>query len=134
MIIVRNFDSADTGRIAALHRTQGLDYALPDLEARSMLVRTVIEENGIVTHALFLRKTAEAYWIFDHKASSRKNTLGRMLMLEREVLPMARGAGFEDIHAFIPPELAEKKSFDQMLLNKFKWERMLWPVYRKPIL
>jgi hypothetical protein len=133
MIFVRHYDARDAVAVKELYIAQGADYELPDFEQPQFVVRTVIEEDSIVTHALFLRKTAEAYWLFNPRTASRVNTIGRMFMLQKEVVPLAKQAGFTDVHAWLPPAIAERKAFDKMLIEKFRWERMLWPVYRKPL-
>lgn len=126
MILIRHYGAEDLQQIQALHAKQGLAYALPSPEADSMLVRTVVEENGQVTHAALLRKTAEAYWIFDPTARKREKA-GRLLMLHREVASQARQAGFEDVHCWLPEALA--KTFEKTLF-RLGWEKPLWTCYR----
>lgn len=126
-IVIRPYHPEDEGQIKDLHRIQGHDYPLPDLSSNMAI--TVVEENGIVTHALALRKTAEAYWIFDPKAPQR-DIVGRMLILNKEVPRKARLLGFNDVFCWVPPKVAEVKSFDSMLLN-MGWVKPLWTCYTR---
>jgi hypothetical protein len=131
MIFLRHYGDSDEERVKELHKMQGLAYELPSLKAPSMLVRSVVEENGIITHAAFLRKTAEAYWIFD-PSQSRRQRLGRMLALTREMTILAKQAGFEDVQAWLPPELASDKKLDLTMLNQ-GWKKPLWTCYAKEL-
>jgi len=132
MIFVRHYTEADLDEVKRLHERQGLSYELPDLHADTMLVQAVIEEEGTITHAAFLRKTAEAYWLFDPTRQSRKQRLGRLVMLHKELTQIAKNAGFEDVHAWLPPELAGNKCLD-LTMKRFGWERMHWQPYRYPL-
>lgn len=127
MILVRHYGMEDLAQVQLLHVRQGLAYTLPDPEAPSMLVRTVVEEAGEVTHAVLLRRTAEAYWIFDPAARKRVRA-GRLLMLHKEVAQLAGQAGFEDVHCWVPPEVATK-TFEKTLF-RLGWEKPLWTCYR----
>jgi hypothetical protein len=120
----------DLPEVKALHQAQSLDYALPDLDAAGMLVRCVIEENGRVTHAAFLRKTSEAYWIFN-PAETKRERLGRMLALSAEMMAPAARAGIEDVHAFLPPQILDKKLHNTLLY--LGWEKPSWTCYSRKV-
>lgn len=126
---VRPYCDTDLGAVLELHRRQGLDYALPDLD--KMAVGCVIEEGQHITHALFLRPTCEAYWMFRPDAEWKRQTLARLLVLHKEVIPAAVAVGFEDIHCWIPPTVLDKKLHGTML--KLGWEQPLWTCYRRDI-
>lgn len=129
MIFVRPYTEADLEEIKTLHKEQGLDYELP---TELLPASAVIEENGKITHALLLRMTSEAYWLFDPKTQTRRQRLGRMLMLRKEVSFVAKQIGLEDVHAWLPPQMSENKCMNATLL-KIGWERMLWQPYRYPL-
>lgn len=129
-MIVRPYSSEDFEQVKALHAKQGLAYDLPDLDAPSMLVRCVIEESGKVTHAAFLRKTSEAYWLFDAE-QTRRERVGNLLILSREMALPAKRAGFEDVHAFLPPEIVTK-SLHRTLLY-LGWEKPEWVCYSRRV-
>jgi hypothetical protein len=129
-MLIRPYVADDRDAVKALHHEQGLAYELPDLEAPSMLVRAVIEEEGRITHAAFLRKTCEAYWIFSPDERKR-DRLGKMLALSKEMLKPAERAGLEDVHAFLPPAIATT-SLDRTLLN-LGWVKPLWVCYSRKV-
>lgn len=129
-MLIRPYMREDFPEVKALHGVQGLEYELPDLDARSMLVRCVIEENGRVTHAAFLRKTSEAYWIFD-PGESRRERLGKLLALSKEMITPAERAGLEDVHAFLPPAILTTKLHNTLL--RLGWEKPLWTCYSRKV-
>jgi hypothetical protein len=129
-MLVRPYIASDAEAVKALHHKQGLEYELPDLEAPGMLVRAVIEEDGEITDAAFLRKTSEAYWLFD-PASAKRDRLGKMLVLSKELVGPAARAGFEDVHAFLPPHIVDTK-LDRTLL-RLGWVHPLWTCYSRKV-
>lgn len=132
-MLIRPYMREDLPEVKGLHQLQGFDYELPDLDAKPMLVRSVIEEHGRVTHAVFLRKTCEAFWIFN-PAESKRERLGKFLVFSKELLgeggPADR-AGFEDLHAFLPPKIVNEQ-LHRTLLN-LGWEKPLWPCYSRKV-
>ena len=129
-MIVRPYSSEDFEQVKALHARQGLEYELPDLEAPSMLVRCVIEEEGKVTEAAFLRKTSEAYWLFD-PAESRRERLGKLLVLSREMVEPAKRANIDDVHAFLPPQVLNN-CLHRTLLH-LGWFKPEWVCYSRNV-
>lgn len=129
-ITIRHYGKDDFNAVAALHAKQGLDYAMPDLDSDNMLVRVVIEDEGRITHAVLLRKTCEAYWIFDPTADRVRERLQKFFMIHKEVIPQARIAGFEDMHCWLPPHLAERKALDGTMM-RLGWSRPLWTCYNR---
>ena len=129
-MLVRPYIAADHDAVKALHQKQGLAYELPDLEAPSMLVRAVIEQDGEITDAAFLRKTSEAYWLFD-PVTLKRDRLGKLLVLSKELMGPAGRAGFEDVHAFLPPHLVDVK-LDRTLL-RLGWVHPLWTCYSRKV-
>lgn len=97
---------------------------------RPFPVRAVVEEEGQITHAVFLRKTSEAYWIFS-PAESKRERLGKLLAISRELVRPADRAGIEDVHAFIPPQVIDVK-LDRTLLN-LGWVKPLWTCYTRRV-
>lgn len=129
-MLVRPYMREDFSEVKALHAAQGFEYELPDLDAPSMLVRAVVEENGRVTHAAFLRKTSEAYWIFN-PGESKRERLARLLVLSKELVAPAARAGLEDVHAFLPPQIVDTK-LHRTLLNR-GWVKPLWVCYSRKV-
>lgn len=131
-MIVRHYSESDLEQVKALHAKQGLAYELPDLEAPGMLVRVVVEENGLIQHAAFLRKTAETYWLFDPDEPKR-DRLGKLLALHKEMNGAAKRVGLEDAHCWIPPEVAADKLTDRTM-QTLGWERPLWVSYCRKVI
>jgi hypothetical protein len=129
-IIIRPSTKKDEPRIVALHKSQGLDYDLPDM--RTIVVGSVIEEEGEITNVVLLRRTCEAYWIFDPK-QTRRERLGRLFMFHKELVNSAKRAGLEDIHAWIPPEVASNVAFNNMMIEKLGWVKPLWTCYSREV-
>jgi hypothetical protein len=125
-MIVRNYNESDLGAVLDLHRRQGLDYTLPELD--KMAVGCVIEEGGNITHALFLRPIHEAMWLYDPSREWKRQTLGRLLVLHKEVEIMAQNQGVEEVDCWIPPQVLDRKMDATML--KLGWEKPLWTCYR----
>lgn len=122
MILVRPFEEADRGRINEIFQAQKLEYDAPDWG--KILVSAVVEVDGKITMAAFLRKTAETYFVMDGRAGRKRDRVGQLLMLHRELLIPARRVGFEDVHCWLPPEM--EKDFGKLLMH-FGWVRPLWP-------
>lgn len=127
-VVIRAYGPGDEAQVKDLHRAQGHDYSLPDLADAHV---TVIEETGVITHVLALRRTTEAYWIFDPKDRHR-DIVGRMLLLNKEVPRLARQLGYHDVFCWIPPNVSDVKSFDSLLLN-MGWTKPLWTCYARDI-
>jgi hypothetical protein len=124
-IVCRPYGSDDADRVKALHASQKLDYPLPDLEAEQFLVRCVLEEDGIVTAAAFLRKVANAYYIADPANGSKREKLGKLFILRRELTAAAQRAGFNEVEAFVPPDMEKFGN----LLTRLGWKKNFWPCY-----
>lgn len=129
-MLIRPYMREDGPEVKALHSAQGLEYELPDLDAPSMLVRCVIEEKGRVTHAAFLRKTSEAYWIFD-PGETKRERLGKLLALSKEMIAPAQRAGIEDVHAFLLPTIVDAKLHNTLL--RLGWVKPLWICYSRMV-
>ena len=63
--MIRNYEPLDLDRVRQLHGTCGFDYALPDLDAPSMVVKRVMEGDGEVRALALLKLTAEAFLLMD---------------------------------------------------------------------
>lgn len=128
MIVVRPFSEGDTPAIQAMHASMGFDYEQPAWE--KMLVSAVVEVDGRPTMAAFLRKTSEVYMLADPEAGTRRDRLGQLLMLHRELLIPAQRVGFEDCHCWVPPEIEQK--FGKLLMH-LGWRKPLWPCFSKEV-
>lgn len=127
MIVVRPFAEDDKPAIAAMHAAQGFHYDEPDWSR--MLLSAVVEVDGRVEMAAFLRKSSEAYLLLTPQ-TNRRGQLGQILMLHRELLRPAKRVGFEDVHCFLPPEIAAK--FGKLLMH-MGWEKPLWTCFSRRV-
>jgi hypothetical protein len=128
-LIVRPYTDADLDAVLDLHRRQGLGYELPVLD--ECPVSCVIEEGGNITHAVFVRQTSEIYWLFDGAREWKRQTLGRFLVLHKEIEPVMARAGFTDVHAFVPPKI-NNPQFEHTMV-KLGWQKSSWPCYGRLI-
>lgn len=128
MIIVRPYIDTDAAAIQAMHAAMKFDYEAP--EWGKMLVSAVDEVDGKPVMAAFLRNTAETYMLVDSEMGSKKERLGHLLMLHRELIQSARRKGIEDIHCWLPPEI--DKNFGKLLMH-LGWTKPLWPCYSRRV-
>jgi hypothetical protein len=128
-MIVRSYRESDLSAILDLHQRQGLGYELPELDL--MAASCIIEEGGNVTHAVFLKGIVECFWLFDPAREWKRQTLGRLLVLHKEVEKIAARNGIEEIDAWLPPQVLDKKMHNTML--KLGWEKPLWTCYRHTV-
>jgi len=128
-MIIRPYLDSDEAAIKAMHKEMGSLYDCPDFTKPQFLVRTVLENgNGRPEMALFLRKTAETYLLFEHGNMSKRQIIGRILAIGKESELAAKRAGIEDVHAFIPPEI---EKFGKLLIH-LGWEKD-WPCYSRKV-
>lgn len=125
-IFVRPYETQDLESVKRLFAAQNLDYKLPDFDASQFLVRAVIEEGEEVTAAMFLRKVANAYYFCDPNRGTKREKLGKLFIMRRELTPLAIRSGFDEIEAFLPPHM---EKFGKLLVKHFGWKRNLWPCY-----
>jgi hypothetical protein len=124
-MVVRPYQESDLDAIINLHRKQGFDYLLPSPE--DCPVSCIIEEGGNITHAVFLRTIAETYWLFDPNSQWKRQRLGRLLVLHKEVEVAAAMAGIGEVQAFIPPSVLDRKM--ELTIIKLGWIKSEWPCY-----
>lgn len=95
-----------------------------------MLVRAVMEEPQGISHAMFLRKTAECYWLFD-PAESKRERLGRFMVMQKEMIVAAKRVGLDDVHAWIPPDVLDTKLHRTFL--RLGWFKPEWASYSRKV-
>lgn len=128
MVIVRPYCDSDELVITGMHQSQGFAYEAPDWG--KLLVSGVVEVDGKVEMAAFLRKTSEAYMLVNPETQARKRErLQYLQWLEKEMIKTAKRVGFDDAHCWLPPELEEKK-FGRLLMH-LGWKKPLWTCYSR---
>lgn len=132
---VRPYEEEELEALKRIHAAQGFGYAFPDLRNPLFLTKLVLvgekagseepcqdgalrgergapreveqAEKGIVGAAL-LRLTAEAYLLLDPKAGTPRERWEWLLGLHAATEQDAVARGLEDVHAWLPPEIAAK--------------------------
>ena len=89
-----------------MHDSMGMEYNFPDLSDWRFTPKVVLEEDGKPVMAAALRLTSEAYFWLDKDAGTPVKRWQNLLMLHETVRENAVQAGYSDVHAFVPPEVA----------------------------
>lgn len=130
MLTIRDYRAADESAVKQLHQAQGFSYVLPPLTDTNFMVRAVLEgHSGEIKMAMLLRSTAEAYLLLDPREGTRKEKIGMILALQKEVVKAAKVIGIADIHAWLPPEIP---SFGKLML-KNGWKKPEWVSYFREV-
>jgi hypothetical protein len=115
---VREYAEGDLEALRQIHARQGFDYPFPDLGDPLFVSKLVLTESdgeepeasggkGIVGAAL-LRVTAEAYLLLDPHEGTARERWNWLLALHGASERDAWRRGLEDVHAWLPPQIAEK--------------------------
>ena len=136
-MLIREYQESDLAALRAIHATQGFDYALPDLGNPLFVTKLVLADDVIapgfspasfatcasenkdvalkdgatqtkILGAAFLRLTAEAYLLLDPRAGTPRERWQWLLALHSAAERDAWQRGLEDVHAWLPPPVAQK--------------------------
>ncbi len=115
-----------------MYGAQGFDYVLPDLtDEKRWVVRAVLDgHSGKPEMAVFLRRTAETYLFLEPFVGTRREKLGRILAMDREVMQAARESGLTNAHCWLPPEI--DGNFGKLIMH-VGWKRAKWGSYFREI-
>src|SRR5207245_8120858 len=102
-LLLRDYKPSDLAQIKALHAAQGLEYVLPDVNTSEFILKAVMENGNGVDMGFFLRRTAEAYLVCS--SLSRREGIVQLLILDKEITPIARKLGLTDVYCMVPPDL-----------------------------
>ena len=108
---IRAYEESDLEALRAIHARQRFGYAFPDLGNPLFLTKLVLgrEDGGKrITGAALLRLTAEAYLLLDPEVGSPRERWESLLALHEATRRDALARGLEDVHAWLPPEIAKK--------------------------
>ena len=110
-----------------MHVAQGFAYDFPDLANPLFLSKLVIEDDaGRVVMASLVRLTSEAYLLADPQSGKPRERWQRLLALHEAARQDALCRGLDDVHCWLPPEIA--RSFGRRLL-RLGWRRPLWTCF-----
>jgi hypothetical protein len=116
---IREFRRADVPRLRELYRGQNLDYAEPDWTG--MIGGVLVDENDVVQIALLARPTVEMYAVVSQENWATPGIkVQQFKRLDAAVVGQLRGCGYQDQHAFIPPQF---RAFVRRLLCELGWVR-----------
>ncbi|HKV25536.1 MAG TPA: hypothetical protein VJN93_13155 [Candidatus Acidoferrum sp.] len=125
---IREYRASDLAALRALHSAQGFPYAFPDLRNPLFVTKLVLadspasgndsregncdaeksDKSSPIRGAALLRLTAEAYLLLDPKAGTPRDRWNWLLALHTAAERDAGQRGLEDVHAWLPPAIAQK--------------------------
>jgi hypothetical protein len=153
---IRPYEERDLDALRHIHAAQGFSYPFPNLQNPLFLTKLVLTSGrdgaqpfapqgkqccapaGVdsdntapdeVHGAAFLRLTAEAFLLLDPKVGTPRERWEWLLHLHAATEQEAQSRGLEDVHAWLPPEIASR--FGKRL-TKLGWIRDdTWTPYCK---
>jgi hypothetical protein len=127
MIVVKNYTTEHLAEIQRIHREAGLPpECMPNLENPLFFVRKVVDDNGKVALAGFLKMTAEAFVLVDHEHESPEWRWAALQKLTAVTLHEAAVKTIQDVTAWLPPDV--EKSFGSRL-EALGFKRSPWPSF-----
>lgn len=127
--MVREYTERDLERLKELHRSQGIEYAFPDLSNPLHFSKKVLEHDGKAVAALIARLTCEMFFLTEKYGTPRQRWEGfKELHAASEIDVYEKG--LDDATAFLPPGL---ERFGRRL-ESIGWRKNLWPCYTKVLL
>jgi hypothetical protein len=128
---VRDYTEADLRALEVIHQRQGLDYPFPDLTSPLFDTKLVAESaDGVIEQGLLLRITCEAYLLIDPHIGTPKERWGLFQSLHAAAAKRAWQRGFDDVHAYVPPEI--ERHFAKRL-KRLGWHKDKWQSYFRPL-
>lgn len=107
--MVRQYTDSDLEALTAMHRSQGFDYAFPDLHDPIFVSKLVLTDDvGAPVMAALARLTCEMYLLADPRAGTPRDRYARLLELHRAGAADLRACGLDDAHAWLPPRIAKR--------------------------
>lgn len=127
--MIRRLRREDVRGVARLHEAMGMDYRFPDFGGLYP-VKNVAEHRGNLVGAMAVKAIGEAFvWI--DPASSLRQKVETIVQLSIKCEEDTKVCGFEDVTAWIPPEIEPRFAH---LLGKLGFEKSPWPTWTKRLL
>ena len=123
---IREYTESDLDELRKIHSAQNFPYAFPDLANPLFLTKLVLTDGDEQTNhqkilgAAILRLTAEAYLLLDPQLKNPRERWNAIFTLHAAAQRDAEQRGLEDVHAWLPPPIAQK--FGRRLA-KLGWRR-----------
>ena len=127
---VRPYQPTDAAALQRIFEQQGFEYECPNFNDSSLLSKTVVEHNGTTRMAILARLTAEAYFLVDSTFGSPQERWQAFLELHEAARLDCYQRGFDDIYAWVPPQVV--KPFGRRLM-RLGWERNKWTSFNRPL-
>lgn len=127
---LREFVDADQDALRRIHSAEAMPYKFPDLGSPLFVVRTVLEDDGKLLAAAMLRLTAESYLLLDRSSGTARDRWRSLILLHEAVRGEALRRGLDDVHCWLPPEVAA--AFGRRLVQ-LGWERERWSCYARSV-
>jgi hypothetical protein len=128
---LRNYQDGDAPQIYSMHASQGYDFKLPPLDDPSLMVNAVLEgHSGNLEMAVVLQKTAEVFLLMDPFVGSKKEKVGKILLMQKALMREAQKHKLKQVHCWLAPDIAE--NFGKLLLH-LGWKKPLWASYFREI-
>ncbi|HVO59061.1 MAG TPA: hypothetical protein VMT51_15320 [Dongiaceae bacterium] len=117
---IRAYTADDEAALRAIHAAQKFPYAFPDLSNPLFLTKLVLTRDPAIPSGLkpcatseilgaaLLRLTAEAYLLLDPGKGTPRERWNAVLALQSAAQQDAAARGLEDVHAWLPPPVAER--------------------------
>ena len=126
--MVRDYQPEDAESVKLLHKSQGFDYASPNLDNPLFLVKKVREIDGRVVAVCAMRLTLETYLLVEGSPETKARSI---LELQPEVLHEAYEKGLSDVFFVVPPEIASEFG---PVVERLGWSKdREWPMYSRDL-
>lgn len=127
---IRDYEDSDWPRIVQLHAESGLPQnCLADATDPLFVIRRVlIDENGEMAMAAFVRVTSEPFLLVNHESMDAETRWKMLRVLTDDVCAIAKERGLEQLTAYIPPEI--EASFGKRLME-LGFVRSPWQSYTR---
>lgn len=121
---IRDFEASDLGQIKELFEKQDFEYEFPMFNQFTEVL--VIEADGKIVLSVAARPTVEIYMFGDKDWDTPGMRLEAFSMAQHEMERRLVDKGYNDAHAWIPPEVS--KNWGRRL-RKFGWIKSIWDCY-----
>lgn len=92
-----------------MHRSQGFDYAFPDLTDPIFISKLVLEDDAArPVMASLARLTCEMYLLMDRGAGNPRERFAQFVALHKAGARDLLARGLDDAHAWLPPRIAKR--------------------------
>jgi hypothetical protein len=127
-MLIREYRVQDLAALQDIHKRKGLPpHCMPDPSNPLFVVSRVIEEEGQVQAATFLKLTSEPWLLIDPDVSDRKAV--QLITILSDMLELAASnKGLEEMTCWIPPEAGA--SFGKFL-ESIGYIKTPWQSYTK---